>query len=234
MGPQPLMHLDANPKISIIGNVIFASTGPVGLGQRAALQVAAAQQAGIFERLNLNDTRKNISKRVLEDFATSHVPSPKPQGLGFGGLLAAFVEGEPRLIEYGTTDFQPEEKLGKLFFASMGSGQILADPFLAFVCRVLWKEEMPTVDAGKFGVYWVLAHTINRAFGMVREPIHLATLRKVGAEWQASELEDSGETAQFVEAIEKHIGNFALTATIDEAKSEPLPQPPPPTPQAAS
>jgi hypothetical protein len=40
-----------------------------------------------------------------------------------------------------TYDFQPEIKRGKLFFVSMGSGQPLADPFLAFVKRVLWKDQ---------------------------------------------------------------------------------------------
>jgi hypothetical protein len=220
------MHLEANPKISIFGDVIFAATGAVGLAQRAGLQVQAAQTARVFKNLKLNDAKRNLTKRVLDDFSGSFVQMQPPQGLSFGGLLGAVIEGVPRLIEYATTDFQPEEKHGKLFFASMGSGQILADPFLAFVCRVLWKNTMPTVDAGKLGVYWVLNHTIDRAFGMVKAPIHLATLRKIGSEWQAEELLDTGEAAQFVEAIEKHIGEFAVTATIDSAASEPPPTPP--------
>jgi hypothetical protein len=65
-----------------------------------------------------------------------------------------------------TYDFQPEIKRGKLFFVSMGSGQPLADPFLAFVKRVLWKDQTPTVDAAKIGVYWALSHTIDCASGL--------------------------------------------------------------------
>ena len=39
-----------------------------------------------------------------------------------------------------------------------------------------WGNEMPTVDHGKFEVYWVLAHTIKLAPGKVGLPIRLATL----------------------------------------------------------
>ena len=59
--------------------------------------------------------------------------------------MAAAVKDGPFLAEFGTTDFQPEIKTGKLFFVSMGSGQMLANPFLAFVCRVLWDSKMPDV-----------------------------------------------------------------------------------------
>jgi hypothetical protein len=74
-------------------------------------------------------------------------------GLQFGALIGAYLEQAPRLVEFGSMDFQPEFKEGKLFFVSAGSGQLLADPFLAFVSRVLWKGMMPTVELARFGVY---------------------------------------------------------------------------------
>ena len=147
------------------------------------------------------------------------------EGLRFGALLAAGnSKSGPFLIEYGPTDFQPEIKTGKLFFVSMGSGQILADPFLAFVTRVIWKSEMPTVDVAKLGVYWVLDHTIKLAPGKVGPPIKIATLRKSGESWVAKE-EDTQQSAQYVNDLEKHIGDFG--APVDEAKPEPVPEPGP-------
>jgi hypothetical protein len=109
----------------------------------------------------------------------------------------------------------------------MGSGQMLADPFLAFVCTVLWGGKMPDVDHGKFGVYWVLAHTIKLAPGKVGLPIRLTTLRQIGGTWVAQE-QDTQESAQYIDEIETHIGGFAPQATIEEAIAEPVPKPEPP------
>jgi hypothetical protein len=100
---------------------------------------------------------------------------------------------------------------------------MLADPFLAFVCRVLWKTEMPTVDLGKFGVYWVLSHTIKLAPGKVGPPIRLATLRQVKGTWIAAE-QDTQESSQYIEALEDYIGCFEQPP-IEEATPEPVPQP---------
>ena len=98
---------------------------------------------------------------------------------------------------------------------------MLADPFLAFVCRVLWKNEMPTVDRGKFGVYWVLDHTIKLAPGKVGLPIRLATLRLVDGKWVAKE-QDTQESAQYIASLEEHIGKFT-GAPIEDATAEPVP-----------
>jgi hypothetical protein len=103
----------------------------------------------------------------------------------------------------------------------MGSGQVLADPFLAFVSKVLWKNRMPTVDEARFGVYWVLDHTIKLAPGKVGPPIRLATLRKHENVWAAAE-QDTQEFAQYVEEIEQHIGKF-IRAPVEEAPANPPP-----------
>ena len=71
----------------------------------------------------------------------------------------------------------------------------------------------------------MLAHTIKLAPGKVGLPIQLATLRKVGDAWVAKE-EDTQESAQYVEALEDHIGEF-MQAPIEEAKAEPVPKPEP-------
>jgi hypothetical protein len=107
----------------------------------------------------------------------------------------------------------------------MGSGQLLADPFLAFVSRVLWDGKMPTVDTGKFGVYWVLDHTIKLAPGGIGGPIKMAILRKANGAWSTQELEDTQEPAQYINELEKHIARFAHTG-IEHAVAAPLPEVP--------
>jgi hypothetical protein len=224
-GANALMSIESNDKIRIFPDgVIMAATGAVGFSQRLTHHIEQAISGHVFRNLSAHDCTVNISKRLLTDFQNSLVQSYQPQGLRFGALLAAAIKGEPCLIEYGTTDFQPEIKQDKLFYVSMGSGQVLAEPFLAFVSRVLWKGIMPTVKDAMFGVYWVLDHTIKLAPGGVGGAIKLAILHKPAAAWIAEEIQDQQEPAMFIEQLEAHIGRFALTqTTINEAESKPIP-----------
>lgn len=169
--------------------------------------------------MSRHDCSTGLAKRLLNDFQNSMVQKSNQHGLGFGALMALPVEQKPCLIEYGTTDFQPEFKEGNLFYVSMGSGQLLADPFLAFVSRVLWQSTMPTVQTAKFGVYWTLSHTIQLAPGGVGGPPRIATLERIEGHWTAREQPDLQEHQQYIGELEKHIGSFALN-TIADAKSE--------------
>jgi len=101
----------------------------------------------------------------------------------------------------------------------------LADPFLAFVSRVLWKDTIPDIQRGKFGVYWALNHTINLAPGTVGPPIKIAVLRKEDGSWTASLSEDNQEAEQFVAGLEARIGQ-EYAAPVTEATSYPLPAAP--------
>jgi hypothetical protein len=226
MGTFPLIHLPFDEKIKVFpaANVIVACTGAIGFSQRLHEHVAAAIDGKVFAHLKVRESTANISKRFLADLAGSNTPMHPQEGYRFGALIAAPSKDQPFLAEFASDNFQPEVKGGNLFFVSMGSGQILADPFLAFVSRVMWKSKMPTVDEAKFGVYWVLDHTIKLAPGKVGPPIRLATLRKVGGAWGASE-QDTQELAQYVVDLENHIGEF-IRSPIEAAKVTPPPQPP--------
>src|SRR5437588_11950949 len=92
----------------------------------------------------------------MEDVKSTSVSYHPQNGLCFGALVAGIIGGDHCLVEYGSIDFQPEVKGGRTFYVSMGSGQMLADPFLAFVSRVLCNDTMPTVDQARFGIYWLL------------------------------------------------------------------------------
>lgn len=223
-GQFPLIHLDADPKIRIFNNrVIVATSGPVGYAQRLDYHVQAALDGGVFTNFTAREAVANIPRRFLPDLQETRAPNWGQDGLRFGALIAAVVRDGPFLAEFGSTDFQPELKNGRTFFVSIGSGQILAGPFLAFVCRVLWKGNMPDVDHGKFGVYWVLAHTLKLAPGKVGPPIRLATLRQLGSDWVARE-QDTQESAQYIDELENHIGQFAPRATVEEQPAEPVPR----------
>lgn len=226
-GVQPLLQLQTDSKISIIdGSVILASTGAVGLAQRLKHHAEQAVQGQVFKNLAWHEATTNLSKRFLSDCQSSHVQMHPQHGLRFGALVAACIKGQPYLVEYASTDFQPELKQDQLFFVSMGSGQQLAEPFLAFVSKVLWKNTKPTVEVAKFGVYWALDHACRLAPGGVGYPITISALPLSNGTWSASKLEDLQlqEAAQYVSELEDYIGNFALKK-ITEAPSEPVPTP---------
>jgi len=225
-GQFPVMHIPYASKIRIFaGNIIVAASGPIGHCQRLHNHVEDAISGGVFRNLSLREATTNISRRVLTDFQSSFVPTYGNDGLRFGALIGAVNKIDPFLAEYSSIDFQPEIK-HDLFYVSMGSGQLLADPFLAFVNRVLWKNTIPTVDVATFGVYWVLDHTIKLAPGKVGPPIRLATLRKIDGAWVAKE-EDTQQAGEYVTELEEHIGGFARQAPIEAEQPEPVPKPEP-------
>jgi hypothetical protein len=132
---------------------------------------------------------------VLKDFESTFVRLHPQHGLGFGTLLAAPFGDQHGLVEFGTSDYQPEIKQ-ELFFASMGSGQTLADPFLAFVSRVLWNHEAPDIEQAMFGVLWALIHAVAYTPGGVGDPITLAVLQRVKGQWRARKLDAAEQQEQ--------------------------------------
>lgn len=225
MGPNPLIHIQSNSKIRIFdGKVIVAATGAVGFSQRLDAHVQEAISGGVFNQPKQRDSVANISRRLLSDFEQSKVQFHPQVGLRFGALIAAVHGGQPFLVEYDPANFQPEIKEGKIFFVSMGSGQMLADPFLAFVARVMWGNKMPTVADAKFGVFWALKHAITLAPGGVGDPIIIATLQQNSGAWVAAEMSENQELEQYIGDLEDHIGSFAQKAIL-EATINPIPVP---------
>lgn len=223
-GVTPIMQIISNDKIRIfVDKVIVATSGPAGYTQRLHFQIEAAVRGGVFSKLGKNERPQNISKRFLSDLQSSLALAHPNHGIGFGALLATEISGEPCLIEYASNSFQPEYKENKLFFVSMGSGQPLADPFLAFISKVLWKNTLPDIRLGRFGVYWALRHTINLAPGLVGPPIRIAILSKRDNSWAAFEPAEDQEAEQYIASLEDRIG-ARFSDSVDEAAA---PVPPP-------
>lgn len=205
-GHAHLVQVQSNDKLQLVGpKGILATTGSVGLSQRLKL-IADAQWGAKGFRGEAMSCFKGLAGAAVKDFQSTGVPRTNEQGWGFGAMLGMIVGDEPYLVEFATTDLQPEIKQGRLFGVSMGGGQILADPFLAFVSRVLWEGAEPDVNLGKIGVYWVLNHTIQHAPGGVGEPIMLGVIKRDDTgEWAASVSDDTQEQAEYIAALEAGI-----------------------------
>jgi hypothetical protein len=226
-GVTPIMQIESNDKIRIFADkIVIATTGSIGYTQRLHLQIDACIKGNVFVNYKHDRLTQHIAKIFLADLQSSLAPNYPQVGINFGALMAAVIDGAPCLIEFATNNFQPEYKEKKMFFVSMGSGQPLADPFLAFVSRVLWKDNLPDVRLGRFGLYWVLLHTLKYAPGMVGHPIRLATLTKKGENWAALMAEDNQEAEQFITSIEDRIG----TSVFGPEDQPPATLPPAPKP----
>ncbi|RPH95186.1 hypothetical protein EHM69_05250 [candidate division KSB1 bacterium] len=82
-----------------------------------------------------------------------------------------------------------EEKINDGSFVAIGSGQGTADPFLAFLRKVFWKDTQPSIVDGIFATVWTLCHTIETSPGGVSFPIQIITLRnEVNRGFVATEL----------------------------------------------
>jgi len=213
-------------KIAIIGNkVILAGTGAVGLGQRFEAIVTNHVGKRTFASNETVEGSKLLCREAMADFSSTGAILPQ-KGVPYGAMLAIGCEGKGQLVEFEFGSFQPEVKRGKIFSVSMGSGQQLSEPFLAFVSRVLWNDSAPDVKNAKFGVLWALEHCIKYAPGGVGEPIQIAVLQKHGSDWRAELLTEAEfeEQRQHIDAIEAKIREYP-SLLLAQASAETPPDP---------
>lgn len=203
-GNLHLLKLASDKIVLVGGRVIVAGTGQIGLGQRFADVVKHAHNNKAFQNSTVA-LAKALSTAGTQDFASTGATKGT-----YGALVAAPIEDEGQLIEFAVADFQPEIKNGKIHFVSMGSGQMLAEPFMSFVARTFWKDQTPDVRSAIFGIHWALAHTIRCAPGGVGDPICLATLQKGKNGWSADLVteETLEEQVEHMNAIEERIGKY--------------------------
>lgn len=212
-------------KLSVVANsVILGVSGSVGLGQRIGGTVNK-----LWDDRKFTGASFEVMQAVREAFAPVLMPeiryatdAAKLVGQGAAlpsaialTLLAVPVQRQLRLYQFGCTG-DPEEATADLPFVAIGSGQNLADPFLAFLRQIFWKEAQPNTSEGVFATVWSLLHAIRRNTGGVAEPIQLMTAkidggRPVIKEFDVAELE---ETRQGVAEAEAYLSQFSrLTPT---------------------
>jgi len=124
-------------------------------------------------------------------------------------LLAVPVDKQLRLYQFGCTG-DPEEATTDLPFVALGSGQSLADPFLAFIREIFWKKRQPNTSEGIFATVWSLLHAIRRNTGGVAEPIQLMTIKLEAGKPVLKEFDDAElqETRQNITEVEAYLSQF--------------------------
>lgn len=208
-------------KIQIIGSsVITATSGSVGLAQRFNKIMLALNNGGDLRMADVIEQGTFISEKIINDFRrTISARQQQPQnGWGIGALVALPLNAKPELFEFDPIQFHPERRGdpgqdGKdrtSRIVSMGSGQVIADPFLGFIRNLFWTSDKPKLKDAKVAVAWTLKHVISLNPGGVGGPQQLAVLEKIEGSWKASEI-DSGEIGEQVDDLEDHIGKYRQT-----------------------
>ncbi|MHA1305246.1 MAG: hypothetical protein ACTSPI_16220 [Candidatus Heimdallarchaeaceae archaeon] len=233
---QPMRKLE-----TIAGKVIFGFSGQIGLGQRFKYEVQKAWENKEFSGVSpceaMTTLRVNMWKHVEMELkaatiARGAIGSTALQSVISQTIIAMPVSKKPCLFQFDQ-QCSPEEATTDLPFVSIGSGQGIADPFLAFLRRIFWRNKVPSIADGLFVTLWTLRHAIQINPGGVAEPIQMVILENKDGDWKARELleEELQEHLEAIDAAENSLLKFRDTIKNqgEEIKKEPskIPEPPP-------
>ena len=181
----PEIRRDLHKLDAIDDCVIIGCAGPAGLGQRykgrlsevlkwtknghRIMDLPIHRVMGCLHEAFLDQTQEQ-----LKSLAAAKNVIEAREGLA-GTLLAIPLTNGLTLLTFSDI-CTPEHATPELPFTAVGSGQAIADPFLAFLKRVLWKDEQPSLSVGVFSVIWTLKHAIETNPGGIGAPLHVGTL----------------------------------------------------------
>jgi len=134
-------------------------------------------------------------------------------------MVAMALKKRPCLFQFDYSG-APEQASKELPFISLGSGQPIADPFLALLKRILWADREPTVAEGRFVAAWTIYHVERTIPGGVGGNIQVATLTD-GPKIEF--VSDQGEHEQAVAAAEAAIRDHILQGAPGPAPTIPKP-----------
>ena len=222
-------------KLDIISDkIVVGVSGPVGLGQKMKETIANQYNSKVFSSKTPLEVSSLISDgmrtHIVPLFQTAKVTAPVV-GNGMAGtnvmsssVVAMIIQRKPALFQFAY-DAASEQATEDIPFIAVGSGQGLADPFLAFLRRIFWKDHLPTLNEGIFAALWAVEQAIIVNPGGVSKPIQVAVLTEedggVARELDATELE---EHYQSIQAAENKLSTYK-TEIIEETIAQDIPTP---------
>lgn len=199
--------------------MILGVSGPIGLSQRIEAELIRLHQESAFAGklpvevgvIVRNSLWSNILEREFQIAAIAEkvVSQVALQSMLCSTLLAIPVGEHAEVITFDQQG-SPELASQELPFATIGIGQQIADPFLAFLKRVFWPTRPPTISEGRFAAQWTLQHATEIHPGGVAKPISVFQLAIEDGKWTPRRLDDHDqeEHKQAIAAAEEHLRNF--------------------------
>ena len=203
----------SSDKVCIIQDeIIVAGCGSAGLCQRFEHVVEGF--ASKVHSLHPVEVGMNLSRQGLQNFQSTGAPPG-------AGALVAFRTGskikKTSLCELDVETFQPELKTEQLWYCSMGSGQLIVDPFLGLFRRVFWKNGQPNCQEGVFAVTWALRLANELNSGGIGGPSRIAVLRNEPSNGEkAARFLTDDEISQHeanCDALEEYMARYRLEQT---------------------
>ena len=211
---------EVKSKIAVnAGCALFGASGAVGLSQLVAAQLQP-HWSEILEmpvdraRTVLSELMWLQIKPAMDraQLAINIMGQEAIDNVACSFLVALPLNDEPVLLKYDM-QAESEEYPLDLPILSIGSGQAQADPFLAFIKRVMWYDRAPsTVREGILGVLWTLRHVIkvNAGDGVGGNPT-IAVLRRIEGDWRAETLDEYhlAEQKQSLGDVERWLAQYS-------------------------
>lgn len=228
---QPTIAQAAN-KIEIIeAKLIIACSGVVGLSQRFHDSLSTLWKTGKFSGKNAVESGPIIGEAFKKHLgAEMNIAQVAKNVVGMVAIsnatclavVAMPLSKTPALIHFNELG-GPEVASPDLQFIAIGSGQLAADPFLAFLRDRFWPSRQPTLAEGKFAAYWTLHYAISHSPGGLAHPIHVAILEQASGNWHArlltpAEIEQHQEN---IEGVEKYLSEYPTVGATSE--EDPMP-----------
>lgn len=208
-------------KVSIIREkIVFAGTGAVGIAQLIIESLDRGWTERAFSGARTPEQMMNLIGTRIGSLVAPYLQTANLQR-GLTGeanatlcksLIALPVANKFHLFQF---DFNgaPEHATGDLPFVALGSGQAIADPFLAMLKRLLWPHEEPTLAEGRLAAVWTIDHVRRTTPGGVGGDIQLATLTDAAPGVPESvKLAEQNEVNEHLQAVEAALA--ALVAQI--------------------
>ncbi len=213
--------------------MLLGVSGPIGLAQRFEWELTQQQLKGPIvgkPAVEIGSILREAfwTKVLANEYAVAAATQPVLGSLAQQDALSAILLVVPssdraELIQFDHCS-AAEVASDELPFASIGSGQTIADPFLAFLKRVFWPNRAPTLNEGNFSALWTIRHAIRVNPGGIAAPAALYNLVRKDGNWVPRQLDknDLEEHEVAVAAAEDHLRGFTRGTTSAG--------PPPPSP----
>lgn len=217
-------------KVRLIHDKIaYAATGAVGIAQLIIDAIARSWSEGKFTGAKTPEEMMGKVGHLISNTVGPFLNTAQLQRQVTGeanaslckSLIAMPVCKKFQLFQF---DFNgaPEMCTHQLPFVALGSGQMIADPFLALLKRLLWPNEVPSLADGRLAAVWTIDHVRRTSPGGVGGRIQLATLTNNP---ESVKIAQNAEVDEHLQAIEEALS--ALVAHIKGEKSAITPQTPP-------
>lgn len=237
MGRHTIGQQEVQKVQCLTDRILFSATGSIGMGQLIANLLQSNYDTNKLQNFKsaeqaMGDIGTKIGalvKPFLESGQLLRSLIGDASGSLCKCLVALPIKDKPELFEF---DFNgaPERKTMHIPFVALGTGQPIADPFLAFLRRVLWNDREPTLAEGRLVAAWTIQHVIGTNPGGVAGHVQLATLASGTKGYSCSLLEEDNilEHAGQAEAAERAM---VMRLRNEDTAASP---PPSPTPEPGS